>query len=365
MYLGSVKFYKHLIYFIIVTVLLLAMIGLGYLISLIMPKGSAKEAIKPNDEITVVDNTGQNTKGDDIGAVDNTDVDKTDDVKQEDSDSSEPEIDEEDKQKLQDVLKDADKVLNEKLDEPNNESNKNSEEPTLVDSFPNLYCESFEVKPTDAKTAYITFDDGPSENTEKILDILRRKNIKATFFVITGEYNSKNLELLKKLAEEGHTIGLHSHTHVYDTIYASKDAFLEDISKSSDVIYEKTNIRPSVVRLPGGSINGYNIDIYQDIIDELKNRNFQYYDWNVSFEDAKVSISVDEIVQSAMYGIEKNKDKNIIILAHDLVKNYATLEALEKVIDVLESYGYAFDKLDSSVEPITFLNKLEVNSNNK
>lgn len=352
MYLGSVKFYKHLIYVIIVTVSVLALIGLGFLISLIMPKEDAKTAIKLNNDIVVVDNTSkkdqnQDSKINDKVIADKNDASKNDDGKQDDSGSSEQKSKEE---------SNLDKEKQEK---------KNSEESALVENFPNLYCESFEIIPTDKKTAYLTFDDGPSENTEKILEILRNNNIKATFFVITGEYNSKNLDMLKKINEEGHSIGIHSHSHDFKKIYDSVESFLEDINNVSNAIYEKINIRPNILRLPGGSINEYNKDIYQDIIDELEKRKLQYYDWNVSFEDAKKSTSIEEIIQSAMYGIEQNKDKNIIMLAHDQTKNSIALEALEKVIDVLESNGYSFSRIDNSVEPITFLNKLEVEKNTK
>lgn len=340
MYLGSVKFYKHLIYVIIVIVLVLALVGIGFLISLIMPKENAKIAGNFNNDVMSVDNTNktdqnQNPKDNDKEAVDKKDADKIDDEKQDDlayvSDSSE----------------------------------QKSKESSLVDNFPDLYCEKFEIIPTDKKTAYLTFDDGPSENTEKILEILKEHNIKATFFVITGEYNSKDLDLLKKINEEGHAIGIHSHSHDYKKIYDSEESFFEDMNSASNAIYEKINIRPSILRFPGGSINEYNESIYQDIVDELAKRNFQFYDWNVSFDDAKKNTSIDEIVKSAMYGIELNKNKNIIMLAHDQAKNNVALEALKKVIDVLESYSYTFDKIDNSVEPITFLNKLEVENNNK
>lgn len=356
MYLGSVKFYKHLIYVIIVTVSILALIGLCYLISLILPKEDTKSAVKLNNDIVAEDSESkkdqnQDSRLDDKFIADKNDVGKIDDGKQEVKDSSEQKSNEE--------------INFNKEKQEKKKSEEKSEESALVGSFPNLYCEGFEIIPTDKKTAYLTFDDGPSENTEKILEILKKHNIKATFFVITGEYNSKNLDLLKKINEEGHSIGMHSHSHDYKKIYDSTESFLEDINNVSNAIYEKINIRPNILRLPGGSINDYNKDIFQDIIDELAKRNLQYYDWNVSFDDAKKNASIEEIIQSAMYGIELNKDKNIIMLAHDQTKNSIALEALEKVIDVLESYSYSFNRIDNSVEPITFLNKLEVEKNNK
>ncbi len=334
MYLGSVKFYKHLIYITIVTILVLALIGLGFLISLAIPNASAEAANKTDNDIAGMDDINNTFQYQNL----ENDADKIDDNR----DSSE----QEDKSEEDKINPDSDKP-----------DDNNSEEPTIIDTYPNLYCEKSEIVPTDKKTAYISFDDGPSANTEKILDILKERNIKATFFVITGDYNSHNLDLLKKITDEGHTVGIHSHTHIYKEIYDSKESFLKELNNSFNIIYEKTNIKPDIIRFPGGSINKFNQDIYEDITAEVLKRNFQYYDWNVSFEDAKNNSDVDEIYQSALYGIEKNIDNNLIILAHDKANNDNTIEALKKVIDVLESYGYSFDKLDNSVEPITFSNK--------
>lgn len=344
MYLGSVKFYKHLIYFIIVTVSILALIGLGFLISLALPSEDTEAAANQNNDIVAVEDNSKNVqnngaKSDEKAPSANTSSDK---------DSSNTAT--------------TDKTISDNKDAGNKDVGKQA---GTDSSEQKPKEESKHSSEESIKTAYLTFDDGPSENTEKILEILRENNVKATFFVVTGEYNAKNLELLKKIYEEGHSIGIHSHSHEYEEIYDSVESFFKDLDNSIDVIYNMINLRPNIVRLPGGSINAYNIDVYQGIIDELSKRNFKYYDWNVSFDDAKKNASLEEIVQSAMYGIEQNKEKNIIMLAHDQSKNSAALEALEKVIDVLETYGYSFSGIDDSVEPITFLNKLDTEKDSK
>jgi len=242
-------------------------------------------------------------------------------------------------------------------EQTNKSADINSEEPMVFEVYPDLYCEKSDIKTNDTKTAYITFDDGPSSTTTKILDILKKRDIKATFFVVTGDYNAPNLDLLKQINDEGHALGIHSHSHIYKEIYDSKESFLKEINDSFNIIYEKTSIKPTIIRFPGGSINKFNSDIYEDITSEVLNRNFRYYDWNVSFEDAKNDATVDEIYQNVLDGIEKNNENDLVILAHDRANNNNMLEALEKVIDVLESYDYSFDKLDNSVEPITFYNK--------
>jgi len=316
MYLGSVKFYKHLIYFTTIVILVLAIIGLIFLISLVIPNSNAEAAS--------IDN--MNTTSYKQAAEKDTSIKET--------------------------------FNNQASSEQTNKSaDINSEEPMVFEVYPDLYCEKSDIKTNDTKTAYITFDDGPSSTTTKILDILKKRDIKATFFVVTGDYNAPNLDLLKQINDEGHALGIHSHSHIYKEIYDSKESFLKEINDSFNIIYEKTSVKPTVIRFPGGSINKFNSDIYEDITSEVLNRNFRYYDWNVSFEDAKNDATVDEIYQNVLDGIEKNNENDLVILAHDRANNNNMLEALEKVIDVLESYDYSFDKLDNSVEPITFYNK--------
>ena len=112
----------------------------------------------------------------------------------------------------------------------------------------------------DAKTAdgkkrvYLTFDDGPSDNTEEILDILKKYDVKATFFVV-GNTSEHGQELLKRIVEEGHSIGIHSYSHKYSAIYDSEESFFEDFNKISDYIYDVTGVRTQICRLPGGSSN--------------------------------------------------------------------------------------------------------------
>lgn len=323
MYLGSVKFYKHLIYITMIIILVLAIIGLLFLISLIIPNSNAEAASINNMNNTSYNQASQN----------NTST----------------------KENINNQA--SSEQTNEQEDVINHDEEKNSEEPMVFELYPDLHCEKSDIITKETKTAYITFDDGPSANTTKILDILKKNNIKATFFVVTGDYNSPNLDLLNQINDEGHAIGIHAHTHIYKEIYDSKESFLKELNDSFNLIYEKINVKPTVIRFPGGSINSFNSDIYEDITTEVLNRNFRYYDWNVSFEDAKNNTTVDEIYQNVLYDIKKNNENDLIILAHDRANNNNMLEALEKMIDVLKSYGYTFDKLDNSVEPITFYNK--------
>ena len=99
------------------------------------------------------------------------------------------------------------------------------------------------------KVVYLTFDDGPTpNNTPKILDILKKNNIKGTFFVI-----GQNPDMYKRIVDEGHTIAIHTYSHEYKQVYASVDAFFADLYKLRDLIKEKTGVDPKVTRFTGGS----------------------------------------------------------------------------------------------------------------
>ena len=103
------------------------------------------------------------------------------------------------------------------------------------------------------KVVYLTFDDGPSENTKKIMDILAKYNAKATFFV-TGR-NQKYNYLIKDAYNAGHTIGLHTYSHDYQTVYSSVEAYFDDLNKVGQMVKNEIGFVPHYIRFPGGSSN--------------------------------------------------------------------------------------------------------------
>lgn len=199
------------------------------------------------------------------------------------------------------------------------------------------------------KTMYLTFDDGPSEEyTDMVLDVLKEKNIKATFFLI-GEYVRKYPETAKRIAEEGHTIGIHCDVHDYQKIYASVDSYLEDFENAYDTVYEITGVEAEFFRFPGGSVNAYNKAVYQDIIEEMETRGFVYYDWNASLGDAgKNSLTSEELIGNAVATARGRRE--VVMLAHDRVDN--TAYALEKLIDSLPEYR--MEPLTTKAAPVQF-----------
>lgn len=198
------------------------------------------------------------------------------------------------------------------------------------------------------KTMYLTFDDGPSEeNTSAILDILKEHEIRATFFVV-GENVRKYPEVARRIVEEGHTIGIHCYRHDYQEIYESTESYLADFQEAWDTVYEVTGVEVKLFRFPGGSINSYNKEVYQDIIAEMTKRGFVYFDWNGSLEDAVSKATPEQLIDNAVKSTLGRK--KVVMLAHDIRRH--TVLCLEELIDSLPEYR--MEPLTKEIKPIQF-----------
>ena len=192
---------------------------------------------------------------------------------------------------------------------------------------------------------YLTFDDGPSSNTNEILDILNRYGVKATFFVIGKEgYNSQ--ESLKRIVNEGHTLGMHSYSHQYKEIYESLDAFSEDFQKLRQYLYEVTGQESIYYRFPGGSsntISPVDMKVYGEY---LRSQGVVYIDWNADSGDASgKELSVEEMLKNSMEDVTNRE--TTILLMHDASNKPNTVELLPVLIEALQN-------LDSTaILPIT------------
>ncbi|MBR5788486.1 MAG: polysaccharide deacetylase, partial [Lachnospiraceae bacterium] len=212
-----------------------------------------------------------------------------------------------------------------------------------------------------AKKVYLTFDDGPSHNTELILDILKEYNVKATFFVI-GRNDEYSKSLYKRIVDEGHTIALHSYTHRYSSIYASLDAYKEDLQKISDLVYDATGVRSKFIRFPGGSSNKVSHVSMRDIIKYVVGEGYTYFDWNVINGDATgKAYTVDELVQNVFNDCGKY-DTNVVLM-HDAEAKTSTVEALPKILDKLIEDGYLILPIDENTTPIQHIKASSVVNN--
>ena len=198
-------------------------------------------------------------------------------------------------------------------------------------------------------TIYLTFDDGPRDGTtDKILDILKEKNVKATFFITSNGTDS----LVKRIVNEGHSIGIHTASHRYDIIYTSLDNYYNDLEQVHSRIYNLTGIDTKLLRFPGGSSNTiskkYSEGIMSTLTKDVINKGYQYYDWNVDSTDAIYNTSKDDIYNNTISSI--SHDKYNVILMHD-TKN-KTVEALPMIIDYAKSNDYTFKSIDINTMPL-------------
>ncbi len=211
-------------------------------------------------------------------------------------------------------------------------------------SYDGICAERKEYSVTDGKVAYLTFDDGPSKYTNQILKILRENDIKATFF-ITGWCTEGKESILRQVAKEGHTVGLHSWSHDYDAIYVSTDAWLEDFARVYRKVYAVTGQKPWCFRFPGGSYNNFNRDTADNIIAEMENRGFAFYDWNAATADASTTATYDSCLENIYDSINADHE---VVLMHDSLE--LTPEYLQDVIDYIRGEGYSFETVDTADE---------------
>lgn len=185
------------------------------------------------------------------------------------------------------------------------------------------------------RKVYLTFDDGPSSNTDNILDILDTYGIKATFFV-TGKEGAKAEASYRRIVEEGHTLGMHSYTHDYSVIYASEEAFMEDMEKLQRYLYDVTGVQSTYIRFPGGSSNKVSDVDMRLLITDVHEAGMEYFDWNVSSQDASSKpLTKEEILDNCLNSIERFQ--NCIILMHDAGSKDSTVEALPELIEHIQA----------------------------
>ena len=229
------------------------------------------------------------------------------------------------------------------------------EAPAYQSLYPDLYApEAARGTVDEEKTVYLTFDDGPSAQTPKILEILERYNVKATFFVV-GREDEQSGQWMRDIVAAGHTLGMHSYSHDYEKIYTSVENFLEDYDRIFTLIKDTTGVTPSVCRFPGGSINGYDGPTYREIIAELVRRGFVYFDWNVATGDAAETglVKAAKLEENALSRVESLRRS--VVLMHDSAAKSTTVEALPAIIEGYRAAGFTFAPLTAEVAPVIYM----------
>ena len=231
-----------------------------------------------------------------------------------------------------------------------NKTNENKTQTNKVSE--NKTAESKTTASNGKSIAYLTFDDGPSSITNSVLDILKKYNVKATFFVInSGSYNKTTLQ---REVNEGHTIGLHAYDHNYAIAYKDDNSYLDGIDKLRAKVKADTGFDSHYIRFPGGSSNTiskrYSKGIMSRITKTAKQRGYKYYDWNVDDDDAGSARTADDCYNNVVRELRPNRSN--IVLMHDFGTNKKILEALPRIIEYCQKNGYTMLPIDDNTPEI-------------
>lgn len=206
------------------------------------------------------------------------------------------------------------------------------------------------IKPTDdttTKKVYLTFDDGPGSQTGKILDILKKNHVKATFFV-TGKEDPSSKKIYQRIVKEGHTLAMHSYSHIQDVIYDSKEAFEKDLKQINRCLYEATGVHTKFYRFPGGSSTQNTSLSIQNFIDVLKKNHYLYLDWNVISPDINnANATKEQVVTGVMQGVDAYD--TAVVLMYDVADKPMTVKALPSIIKQIKAKNYELLPVDESM----------------
>ncbi len=200
------------------------------------------------------------------------------------------------------------------------------------------------------KVVYLTFDDGPDERTTpKLLDTLKKLNVKATFFIsFQNEDTPAKRALLKREAEEGHTLGVHCFNHDYAVCYKSEQAFLDDFNRMKNIIIEETGITPNINRFPGGTGNTVSMTHSKSILmpallQDVKAMGFKPFDWNAGGQDANATPPATPDATAEAIFKDAGSQSNVVVLQHDTKS--VSVQAVESIIKYFKAKGYTFGTL--------------------
>ena len=194
-----------------------------------------------------------------------------------------------------------------------------------------------EIETPKGKVIYLTFDDGPGPYTGQLLDVLDHYGVKATFFVTNSGYNA----VMKRIVDEGHSIGIHTMTHDYNSIYSSEEAFFADLYGMQDIIYQNTGVLTTLMRFPGGGSNlvsNFNKGIMSTLTEAVQDCGFQYFDWNVDSNDAGGALKSMTVSNNVIENVQKRRVS--MVLQHDI--NDFSVDAVEDIIVWGLENGYKF-----------------------
>lgn len=211
----------------------------------------------------------------------------------------------------------------------------------------NAYAINDDNLTTKNKIIYLTFDDGPGGKvTKDILDTLQKENVPATFFVIGSQIQGQE-DIILRMKNEGHSIGLHSYSHDRSKLYCSSNNFLNEMLKGQDILYNVTGEKYNILRFPFGC-NNNSYKLTNELVNILHNNNLKIYDWNTDSGDgANYQASPETLIKNSC----KNEN-NVVLLMHCSFLNKTSARALPSIIKYYKDNGYEFKKIDETTPEI-------------
>ncbi|EKS7870539.1 peptidoglycan-N-acetylglucosamine deacetylase [Bacillus cereus] len=199
------------------------------------------------------------------------------------------------------------------------------------------------------KVAYLNFDDGPGKYTANLLDVLKKNDVKATFFLI-GDNVKRFLDLVKREHVENNYVGMHSMTHDFKKLYTNQE-YVKEMKEDQSLIRNVIGYTPKLTRPPYGSMPGLN----ESLRNEVVGNNLKVWDWTIDSLDWKynklpVDVAAAKIVQNVLAGATSSKE---IVLMHDI--HPQSVAAVPAIIKGLKEKGYEFEAYDENNHfPINF-----------
>lgn len=194
----------------------------------------------------------------------------------------------------------------------------------------------------DEKKIYLTFDDGPCDRvTPKILDILREKEVPATFFVV-GNHIPTRGGIIKRIVEEGHSVGIHSYSHEYGKIYESRAALLADIERCADIL-KALDVYTTLYRFPGGG--NFAGEEYRRAVED---EGYTVVEWNAVCGDCEGLTTPRQIYGRAVSFADTAN--TLVMLLHDSTDKLCVAQALPYIIDFYRAEGYSFARFNMHEE---------------
>ncbi|SFL94955.1 polysaccharide deacetylase family protein [Salibacterium qingdaonense] len=230
--------------------------------------------------------------------------------------------------------------------EPDNESSEIYSEDKGSSDSQRTESDRSQEKNIEKKTVYLTFDDGPTSATTDILDTLHQFNAKATFFMLEPSMR-ESPEVVNKIIEQGHAVGLHGVTHDINNFYKSEQSALKEITTAQETLQQITGVRSNLIRTPYGSVP-YLTKSYREVLDS---NGFKLWDWNVDSRDW--SLSSEQYLDTVIEQIEEQVNAGVtpIILMHD---KQNTADHLSSLLAYLSEHGFQTEKIKENTKPYNF-----------